>query len=108
MLNAMQVTPGHSQIMPASSGAWKGPLFISAPPFGIGSGPPSWAGALHAWQERAGGSSCLRRKDFIPDGLLNLFNKTARPVIAAESVGVRDSSQGVRVDVGARMRGMWR
>jgi DNA helicase II / ATP-dependent DNA helicase PcrA len=42
------------------------------------------------------------------DGLLNLFNKTAWPVIAAGSAGVRRTSQGVRVDVGARMRGMWR
>jgi hypothetical protein len=38
------------------------------------------------------------------DGLLNLFDK----VIAAGSAGVRGPSQGVRVDVGARMRGMWR
>jgi hypothetical protein len=26
MLNALQVTPGHSRIMPARSGPWKGPL----------------------------------------------------------------------------------
>jgi DNA helicase II / ATP-dependent DNA helicase PcrA len=45
---------------------------------------------------------------FIPDGLLNLFNKRAWPVTAAESAAVRDPAQGVRVDVGARMRGMWR
>jgi DNA helicase-2/ATP-dependent DNA helicase PcrA len=48
------------------------------------------------------------RARFIPDGLLSLFNKTAWPVIAAESVAVRDPSQNVRVDAGARMRGMWR
>jgi hypothetical protein len=48
------------------------------------------------------------RTRFIPDGLLNLFNKTAWPVIAAGSAGVRGPSQGVRVDAGARMRGMWR
>jgi hypothetical protein len=29
-------------------------------------------------------------------------------VTAAESAAVRDPAQGVRVDVGARMRGMWR
>jgi DNA helicase II / ATP-dependent DNA helicase PcrA len=48
------------------------------------------------------------RTRFIPDGLLNLFNKTAWPVIAAGIGGVRGPSQGVRVDAGARMRGMWR
>jgi DNA helicase II / ATP-dependent DNA helicase PcrA len=48
------------------------------------------------------------RTRFIPDGLLNLFNKRAWPVTAAESAAVRDPSQGMRVDVGARMRGMWR
>jgi DNA helicase-2/ATP-dependent DNA helicase PcrA len=39
---------------------------------------------------------------------LNLFIKTAWPVIAAGSASIRDTSQGVRVDIGARMRGMWR
>ena len=48
------------------------------------------------------------RTRFIPDGLLNHFNKTAWPVIAAGSASVRDSSQGVRIDAGARVRGMWR
>jgi DNA helicase II / ATP-dependent DNA helicase PcrA len=48
------------------------------------------------------------RTRFIPDGLLNLFNKTAWPAIAAGSAAVRGSSQGMRVDIGARMRGMWR
>ena len=48
------------------------------------------------------------RTRFIPDGLLNLFNKTAWPVIAAGSAGVRHPSQDMRIDVGARMRGMWR
>jgi hypothetical protein len=38
---------------------------------------------------------------------LNHFNKTAWPVIAAGSASVRDPSQGVRIDAGARMRGMW-
>ena len=45
---------------------------------------------------------------FIPDGLLNLFNKRAWPVTAAESAAERNPAQGMRVDVGARMRGMWR
>jgi len=46
------------------------------------------------------------RRRLIPEGPLNLFNKTAWPVIAAGPAGVRDPSQGVRVDAGARMRGM--
>jgi DNA helicase II / ATP-dependent DNA helicase PcrA len=48
------------------------------------------------------------RTRFIPDGLLNLFDKTGWPVIATGSVGVQGPSQGMRVDVSARMRGMWR
>jgi DNA helicase-2/ATP-dependent DNA helicase PcrA len=48
------------------------------------------------------------RTRFIPDGLLELFNKRAWPVIAAGSVGERGPSQGVRVDAGGRMRGMSR
>jgi DNA helicase-2/ATP-dependent DNA helicase PcrA len=48
------------------------------------------------------------RTRFIPDGLLNLFNVRAWPMILAGSAGVRDPGQSVRVDVGARLRGMWR
>ena len=48
------------------------------------------------------------RTRFIPNGLLSLFDKTAWPMIAAGSAGARAPSQGVRIDVGARMRGMWR
>jgi DNA helicase-2/ATP-dependent DNA helicase PcrA len=45
------------------------------------------------------------RTRFIPDGLLGLFERTAWPMAAP---AVRSASEGVRVDVGARMRGMWR
>ena len=48
------------------------------------------------------------RTRFIPNSLLSLFDKTAWPMIAAGSAGARAPSQGVRIDVGARMRGMWR
>jgi len=48
------------------------------------------------------------RTRFIPDGLLDLFNMRAWPMILAGSAGVRDPGQSVRVDVGARLRGMWR
>jgi DNA helicase-2/ATP-dependent DNA helicase PcrA len=47
------------------------------------------------------------RTRFIPDGLLGLFQKTAWP-LAAAGAAARTASQGPRVDVGARMRGMWR
>jgi DNA helicase II / ATP-dependent DNA helicase PcrA len=47
------------------------------------------------------------RTRFIPDHLLGLFEKTTWPLPAAYS-GVRAASQKPRIDVGARMRGMWR
>ncbi len=46
------------------------------------------------------------RTRFIPDGLLGLFESTAWPVVAG--LGMQSTSQGTRVDVGARMRSMWR
>jgi hypothetical protein len=59
-------------------------------------------------QLEQGPAPLCRRTRFIPNDLLNLFAKTAWPVIAAGSAGMQYTSQGVRVDVGARMRGMWR
>jgi DNA helicase-2/ATP-dependent DNA helicase PcrA len=47
------------------------------------------------------------RTRFIPDRLLGLFEKTNWPR-SATGIAARAASQGVRVDVGARMRGMWR
>jgi DNA helicase-2/ATP-dependent DNA helicase PcrA len=47
------------------------------------------------------------RTRFIPDRLLGLFEKTTWPLAAAD-VGMRATSQKPRIDVGARMRGMWR
>jgi DNA helicase-2/ATP-dependent DNA helicase PcrA len=47
------------------------------------------------------------RTRFIPDELLDLFETTAWPQVAPE-LAARGASQGVRVDVAARMRGMWR
>jgi DNA helicase II / ATP-dependent DNA helicase PcrA len=46
------------------------------------------------------------RTRFIPDRLLGLFEKTTWP-IAVAGAAARPASQG-RLDVGARMRGMWR
>jgi len=47
------------------------------------------------------------RTRFIPDRLLGLFEKTTWP-LAVAGAAARTASQGPRIDVGARMRGMWR
>ena len=47
------------------------------------------------------------RTRFIPERLLGLFEKTTWPVAAA-GAAARSAPQGPRIDVGARMRGMWR
>jgi DNA helicase-2/ATP-dependent DNA helicase PcrA len=47
------------------------------------------------------------RTRFIPDRLLGLFEKTAWP-LAVPGAATRATSAGPRIDVGARMRGMWR
>src|SRR5438034_9607128 len=46
------------------------------------------------------------RTRFIPDRLLGLFERTAWPLAIAGAT-TRPASQGPRIDVGARMRGMW-
>jgi DNA helicase II / ATP-dependent DNA helicase PcrA len=43
----------------------------------------------------------------IPEKLLGLFERTAWPVVPA-SAAARAASQGPKLDIGARMRGMWR
>src|SRR5687768_3072544 len=47
------------------------------------------------------------RTRFIPDTILPLFELTGWPRAAQESAPTRQSSH-VRVDVAARMRGLWR
>ncbi|QWG20706.1 ATP-dependent helicase [Bradyrhizobium sediminis] len=47
------------------------------------------------------------RTRFIPDRLLHLFEKATWPQAAA-GTAARTASSGPRIDVGARMRGMWR
>src|SRR6267154_126944 len=47
------------------------------------------------------------RTRFIPDRLLGLFEKTVWPRAVA-GAAARPASQGPRIDIGARMRGMWR
>jgi DNA helicase-2/ATP-dependent DNA helicase PcrA len=48
------------------------------------------------------------RTRFIPDGLLGLFDRAGWPVAAVEPAGAQEPRQGMRLDVGARMRSMWR
>ena len=48
------------------------------------------------------------RSRFIPRNLLPLFEETSWPVIVPGSALTRAATQGPRIDVGARMRGMWR
>jgi DNA helicase-2/ATP-dependent DNA helicase PcrA len=47
------------------------------------------------------------RTRFIPDRLLGLFEKTTWP-LAMPGAAARTTSQGPRIDAGARVRGMWR
>ena len=47
------------------------------------------------------------RTRFIPEGLLGLFDRTSWLPVAIDTPA-RAASQGVRINVGARMRGMWR
>ena len=47
------------------------------------------------------------RTRFIPDGLLDLFQRANWPPVAT-STPARSANQSVRINVGARMRGMWR
>src|SRR6266436_5977779 len=47
------------------------------------------------------------RTRFIPDRLLGLFEKTVWPMAIA-GAAARPASQGPHIDIGARMRGMWR
>ena len=49
------------------------------------------------------------RTRFIPDDLLALFERTTWPVaLGGEVPDFRPAAQGLRIDVGARMRSMWR
>ncbi|MDE1157725.1 MAG: 3'-5' exonuclease [Neorhizobium sp.] len=48
------------------------------------------------------------RSRFIPATLLQFFETTTWPVVAPMSDAERQHRQQVRIDVTARMRGMWR
>src|SRR5271168_116203 len=47
------------------------------------------------------------RTRFIPEKLLGLFERAAWPIVPAGNA-TRPAGQGPKVDIGARMRGMWR
>jgi DNA helicase II / ATP-dependent DNA helicase PcrA len=47
------------------------------------------------------------RTRFIPETLLGLFERTNWP-LSAPGAAPRSASQGPRIDIGSRMRGMWR
>ncbi|MBV8455178.1 MAG: ATP-dependent helicase, partial [Acetobacteraceae bacterium] len=48
------------------------------------------------------------RTRFIPDNLLGLFEYGAWPTAATEPAAARSPNQGVRLDVGTRLRSIWR
>ena len=56
---------------------------------------------------RATGTSMPRARASFRTALLDLFEKTTWP-LAAAGAAARAASSGPRIDVGARMRGMWR
>jgi DNA helicase-2/ATP-dependent DNA helicase PcrA len=47
------------------------------------------------------------RSRFIPEGLLGLFDRMSWPPVAV-GAPLRPANQGVRINAGAGMRGMWR
>ncbi len=66
------------------------------------------AAFLYARPKCARRSPCLCITDaLVPDRLLYFFEKTTWPLPTVGNAA-RSAGQGSRVDVGARMRGMWR
>jgi DNA helicase-2/ATP-dependent DNA helicase PcrA len=61
----------------------------------------------HGQQARGDRHVYASRTRFIPASLLGLFEKTVWPPAAA-GAAAHAASEGPRIDVGARMRGMWR
>jgi DNA helicase II / ATP-dependent DNA helicase PcrA len=48
------------------------------------------------------------RSRFIPDALLTLFQSTTWPTIGTSAPMQMSGSQAPRIDLAAKMRGMWR
>jgi DNA helicase-2/ATP-dependent DNA helicase PcrA len=61
----------------------------------------------HGQNQRGDRHVYSSRTRFIPAGLLELFEQTAWPTVTPQAAA-HTPRAGVRVDVGARMRGMWR
>ena len=61
----------------------------------------------HGQQSKGDRHVYASRTRFIPEVLLGLFERTAWPVVPAGGAA-SPNSQGPKVDIGARMRGMWR
>src|SRR3954465_14919710 len=62
---------------------------------------------VHGQQAKGDRHLYASRTRFIPEKLLGLFERTAWPVVAA-GAPARSASEGPKVDIGARMRGMCR
>ena len=60
---------------------------------------------MHGQHARGDRHVYASRTRFIPDRLLGLFERSGWPAVTA-SQGSR--STGPKIDIGARMRGMWR
>ena len=62
---------------------------------------------VHGQQAQGDRHLYASRTRFIPEKLLGLFERTSWPIVST-SAAARAASQGPKIDVGARMRGMWR
>lgn len=60
----------------------------------------------HGQQSQGDRHVYASRTRFIPERMLGLFERTSWPKVSPATA--RTQSQGPRVDIGARMRGMWR
>ncbi len=62
----------------------------------------------HGQQARGDRHVYAARTRFIPANLLGLFESVAWPMAGSDSPAVRAASIGPKIDVGAKMRNMWR
>jgi DNA helicase II / ATP-dependent DNA helicase PcrA len=62
---------------------------------------------VHGQQAQGDRHLYASRSRFIPEKLLGLFERTSWPIVPA-GTAARTPGQGPKVDIGARMRGMWR
>jgi DNA helicase-2/ATP-dependent DNA helicase PcrA len=63
---------------------------------------------IHGQSDKGDRHVYASRTRFIPATLLHFFECTTWPVIATEPPDGRQETRTVRIDIGARMRGMWR